>query len=109
MKRDFGGLSLNLAEIHSGEFHIHCSQIFLQAMLLGCARDRHNPWFLRQQPRQSPLRRCRPFASRNIADDIDQCHICFQRVRRKASNFSAEERSNQAGEAVEAVNRAKEP
>src|SRR5260370_32568475 len=59
-------------------------------MQLGCARDRHDPRFLRKQPSERDLRRCRFLLLRKSAKHIHQSLIRFPSLRRKPGDDVAE-------------------
>src|ERR1700730_15570068 len=76
-----GSSIVDLLEVVLGQLDIHRAEVFLEAMLLGCSWDRHDPRLLCQQPTECDLRRCRAFALRNGLDQVDQNHIGLARLR----------------------------
>src|SRR5260370_39493463 len=59
-------------------------------MQLGCARDRHDPRFLRKQPSERDLSGCCFLVLRTSAKQIHQPLIRFPSLRRKAMHDVAE-------------------
>jgi hypothetical protein len=59
-------------------------------MKLRCARNRHNPGLLGQQPCQSDLRRRRLFLLRESANQVNDCLIRSAILFRKARSDVAE-------------------
>ena len=55
-------------------------------MQFGCTRDWDNPRLLGQQPRETDLSGCSPFALCEVPDQIDQYLIGFPVFRREARN-----------------------
>src|SRR6266566_370942 len=77
-------------EIVGRKFDVSGSDVFFEPMQLGCARDRHDPRFLRKQPSERDLSRCRFLPLRKSAKHIHQSLIRFPVLRRKARHDVAE-------------------
>src|SRR6266496_5462673 len=87
----------DLVEVFSHQVHIGGSDVFLQSVQLRGARNRNDPGLLRQQPRERDLRRRNIFASRNIAEQIDERQIRLAGLGRKTWNEIPEVGTLEAG------------
>jgi len=81
----------------SSHFHVGGSDVFLQSVQLRGARNRNDPGLLRQQSRERDLRRRNIFASRNIAEQIDERQIRLAGLGRKTWNEIPEVGTPEAG------------
>src|SRR4249919_4058689 len=70
--------------------HVGGSEVFLEAMQLGRAGDRHDPGLLRQQPRKRDLRAGDALAPGQRAKLVDEGLVGLARFRREARNLVAE-------------------
>src|SRR5215467_572673 len=77
-------------EIRRRKFEGGGSDVFFQAMELGCAGNGNDPGLLRQQPGESDLRGSRLLLLSDGADQIDNRLIRFSVLRREARNDVAE-------------------
>ena len=88
--RNLGGRALQFAEIFKRKFDVNGSNVFLQPMQFGRARDGNDPRFLRQQPGEGDLSRCRLFLLCEFLNQIHQPLICFPVLWGKARDNVAE-------------------
>jgi hypothetical protein len=65
------------------QIYVGGSEIFLQPLHLGRARDRYDPWPLLQQPCQSDLRKYNSLCPGNTHNNIDQRLVGAHGVRRE--------------------------
>src|ERR1700681_5119851 len=87
---DVRGGAFDVTEIFGRKFDVCGSEVFFQAMQLGCARNRNDPRLLRKQPGESDLSGCRPFLLGDSAEQIDNGLVRFQSGWRKARERAAE-------------------
>ena len=90
MKLDLGSGALDLTEILGRKLDRNCSDVFFETMQLRCTRDRHDPWFLGEQPGDRDLSRCCIFLFCSFGKQIDQRLICFPSLWGKARDDVAE-------------------
>src|SRR5215471_21686225 len=69
--RDLGKSAVDLPQIAFGEIDVHRADVLLQAFNLAAARNRHDPWLLRQQPGERDLRRRRLFLLSDAGQQVD--------------------------------------
>jgi hypothetical protein len=82
LQRHLRGRTLDVVEIAWRQLDGRRAEVLLEPVPLRRARDGHNPWSLRQQPREGDLsrRRLLPFANR--AQQIDEDLIGLPRLWR---------------------------
>ena len=81
--------SFDSLEIVGSQLHIDCADVFLQAMQLGCARDRCNPGLLCQKPGDGNLRTGCMLVVGDIAEQLDQRLIGLPRLSLEARKHIA--------------------
>ena len=79
-----------LANVVSRELDGGGTCVLLHAFELRGARNRHNPRFLRKQPRESNLRWRRPSLCSNGSDSVDQRFVGFAVLRSESRNDISE-------------------
>src|SRR6266571_6342406 len=68
---------LDLTEIVRRQLDVGCRDVLLETARLRRARYWDDPRFLREQPRQRNLRRCRAFPLRDATEKVDEPSICL--------------------------------
>src|SRR5476651_2071895 len=81
---DLGDGVPNLAQIIRCETEGYRTDILLESILLGRSRNRNDPGFLGQEPRERKLCRRRMLARGDCGEHIDQSHLGLARFRGKA-------------------------
>src|SRR5215510_175884 len=73
---DFRGSRFQFAKLFRRKLHVDGSEVFFKPLELGRARNRHNPGFLRQNPRQCDLSRCNVLLLGKSTDHVNHSLIC---------------------------------
>jgi hypothetical protein len=79
----------DLAGVVGGKFDGCRAEVFFQAMQLGGAGDRHDPWFLRQQPSKSDLRRGDTFGVGDLCQGRNEGLVGLEVLRLEARDDAA--------------------
>src|SRR5262245_3206369 len=85
-----GSGSINLCEIISRQFESGRADVFLEPMHFRRGRNRHNPWPLRQDPRERDLCRRRILARRKALEPLDEPEVRLAILRREPRKCLAE-------------------
>src|SRR6266542_4941022 len=78
------------ADVVGRQLDVRCAEVLLEPIQLRRPGDRNEPRLLRQQPRESDLRRRRALPLRDLAEQIDQGLIRLARLRREARHDVSE-------------------
>src|SRR5580700_4526607 len=87
---DVRGGTFDGTEIFRGKVDVRRSEVFFQAMQLGCARNRNDPRLLGKQPSKCELSRCRLLLLCELDDEINQRLVRFTVIWVKAWDGVAE-------------------
>src|SRR3974377_1717251 len=74
---DLRSCSFDLAKIADCEFYCDCADVFFEAIQLGRAGNRNDPWLLCQQPGERELRRRCFLAPCDLVKQVHHSLICF--------------------------------
>src|SRR5439155_14456690 len=85
-----GDGALDFLQVGGSQFDCSSSEVLVQAVQLGGARDRHDPRPLSEQPGDRDLSRRRLLASGDLAEELDQSLVCLPGLRCEAGNDVAE-------------------
>jgi len=72
LHRDLCSGAIDRMDIFRRKLDGNCPNVLSQALQLPCARDRHDPRFLRKQPGQGNLCGCRILLFGDVAKQINQ-------------------------------------
>ena len=80
---------IKLAPFFGSEFRVYRSQILLQTLQLGCARNGNDPRFLTKQPGERDLGRGRSFPLTKFIEQIHKNPVRFHRLCGEAGQGGA--------------------